>query len=227
MAAGIPTSAEVTADLVVLAYKVVIFLVILAVGYVVGRLVGALVGRIVARTGGDSLMRHTVIGRALQRSDYNSFKLGRLVSRWVIYVAAFVFALEIVSLPIPSYPIPMLASSVSAFVSYLPRIIGSVLIFFIGVILSDWVGEFVKKSSTPEKRELFYLNVLGDAVKVILYFVTITLALGFLGVDVTILYIIAQAFAWAVAIFVGVAAGVVVGWLLKDRVKEWFSGYSK
>jgi small-conductance mechanosensitive channel len=227
MIAGLPTSAELISDLVIVAYKLVIFLIILAIGWVIGRLVGALVGRIVSRTGGDSLMRHTVIGRTLQRSDYNSFKLARLITRWVIYIAAFVVALEIVSLPIPSYPIPMLASSVSAFISYLPRIIGCILIFFIGITLSDWVGEFVKKSSTPEKRELFYLNVLGDVVKIILYFVTITLALSFLGVDVTILYIIAQAFAWGVAILVGVAAGVVIGWLLKDRVKEWLGGYSK
>ena len=75
------------------------------------------------------------------------------------------------------------------------------------MIISDWLGEFVKKSSSPGKRDLLGLNIVGDVVKIVLYFVTLTLALNHLGVDVTILYIFAEAFAWAIAIAVGIAAG--------------------
>ncbi len=215
MAIGFPISSDqLFTDLAMIVYRAAIFLVILALGWIAGRLTGIVVGKIMSKAGGDSLLRHTVIGRALIRSDYTSYKLGDVIAKWLIYFAAFLIALESLSFPI-------LTVSVALLIAYLPLLVGSIFIFAIGVILSDWMGEFVKKSTTPEKRELFYLNIVGDLVKAILYFVTITLALGHLGVDVTILYIIAQAFAWAIAISVGVAVGLVVGWALKDKVKEW------
>ncbi len=178
-----------------------------------------LVGRLLARAGGDSLLKQTVIGRALMRADYASFKLGNSLTKWLIYLSAFLYALY-------SLGLPVLTSSVLSFLNYLPVIVGSGIILLVGMILSDWLGEFVKKSVTPEKRELFYLNIVGDTIKVVLYFVTITLALTHLGVDVTILYIFAEAFAWAIAIAAGVAAGIIVGWFLKDRIKEWISTIS-
>src|SRR5487761_545671 len=180
MPIGFPiSSGTLLSDLYTIAYKAAVFFLILAVGWVIGRLTGILAGKVVSKAGGDSLLRQTVIGRSLQRSGYTSFKLGQSITKWIIYLVAFLIALESLSLPI-------LTSSVASFLSYVPRIIGSLLILLIGIILSDWAGEFVKKSSSPEKRELLYLNVVGDIVKVILYLVTITLALSHLGIDVTI-----------------------------------------
>jgi putative Mn2+ efflux pump MntP len=219
MAITFPTTSELLSDLILVGYKALIFVAILIVGWIIGRAVGFLIGKVVSKAGGDALLRQTVIGRALMKSDYTSFKLSQTITKWIIYIVAFLAALETLSLPI-------LTNYVSSFIIYLPRIVGAILILIIGIIVSDWMGELVKKSSSPEKRELFYLNAVGDVIKVVLYFVTITLSLSYLGVDVTILYIIAQAFAWAVAIFVGVVAGIVVGWTLKDRVKEWLEQYS-
>jgi len=213
------TTAELVADIELILYKAAIFFAIIIIGWVVGRVLGYLVGRLLARAGGDSLLKQTVIGRALMRADFASFKLGNSVTKWLIYISAFLYALY-------SLGLPVLTTSVLAFLDFLPVIIGSGIILIVGMILSDWLGEFVKKSVTPEKRELFYLNIVGDTIKVILYFVTITLALTHLGVDVTILYNFSEAFAWAVAISVGVAAGIVVGWVLKDRVKDWLSSFS-
>jgi small-conductance mechanosensitive channel len=213
------TTGELLTDVEIVLYRTAIFFAIILIGWVVGRVLGTLVGRLLARAGGDSLLRQTVIGRALMRADYASFRLGNSITKWIIYLSAFLYALY-------SLGLPVLTTSVVAFLDYLPVIIGAGIILLVGMILSDWLGEFVKKSVTPEKRELFYLNIVGDTIKVVLYFVTITLALTHLGVDVTILYIFAQAFAWAIAIAVGVAAGIVVGWFLKDRVKEWVSSIS-
>jgi small-conductance mechanosensitive channel len=213
------TSSELLSDLWVVAYKTAIFLVIILIGWVIGKVLGNLVGRVVSRAGGDSLLKQSVVGRALMRADYASFKLGNSVTKWLIYISAFLYALY-------SLDLPILTTTVSSFLAFLPILVGSGIILLVGMIVSDWLGEFVKKSVSPEKRELFYLSIVGDIVKIILYFVTITLALTHLGVDVTILYIFAEAFAWAIAIAVGVAAGLVVGWVLKDRVKEWVSSIS-
>lgn len=154
------------------------------------------------------------------KSGYNSFRVGRSITKWIIYIVAFLIGLEILS-------IPVVTGSVDSFLAYVPALAGSLLILFIGIILSDWVGELIKRSSSVENRELFYLDIVGDTIKVILYFVTITLALSRLGVDVTILYIIAEAFSWAIAIVIAIAAGIIIGWTFKDKARELLERYKK
>ncbi len=210
----LPTQGQLLSDLLLAGYKIIIFAAIIVSGWIMGRLVGAGIGKLVARAGGDSLIRQTGVGRTLAKSGYNSSTLGRGITKWIIYIAAFLIAIE-------SLELPFITDSVTSFLAYLPRLVGGILILIIGIIFSDWVGELVKRSSQPEQRQLFYLGFVGDMIKVILYFVTITVSLSYIGIDVTILYIIIGAFAWSIAILVGVAAGVVVGWLLKDKVKEW------
>ena len=197
-----------------IAIKILLFVAILAITWLAGRLLGTLVGRLIARGGGDSVLRQTVVGRSLQKSGYTSSSLTGILTRWITYLVGFLFALE-------SLSVPFITDSVSAFLSYLPNLIGGIIILLVGIILSDWMGELVKRSFTPEISQLLYMNLVGDGIKVILYFVTITIALKQLGVDVTILYIVAQALAWGTALSVGVAAGIAVGWALKDRIKNW------
>jgi hypothetical protein len=210
------TGSQLISDITFVAVKAIVFFVIILAGIVIGKLLGNLVGRVIARAGGDSLLKQTVVGRALMRSDYASFKLANAITKWFVYIGAILYAFYSLGLPI-------LTSTVTSFILYLPILIGSAIILIVGMIISDWLGEFVKKSSSPEKRDLLGLNIVGDLVKIVLYFVTLTLALNHLGVDVTILYIFAEAFAWAIAIAVGIASGLIVGWVLKDRVKEWIS----
>ena len=210
----LPSANQILSDLILVGYKALVFAVIIVAGWLIGRLLGGAIGRLVARAGGDSLLRQTVVGRTLAKSGFNSSALARGVTKWIIYISAFLIAIDTLGLPI-------VTESVSAFLAYLPRLVGGILILIIGIIFSDWAGELVKRSSEPEQRQLFYLGFIGDIVKIVLYFVTITVALSYIGIDVTVLYIIIQAFAWSVAIFVGVAAGIIVGWLLKDKVKDW------
>lgn len=199
--------------LVTLGYRVIGLLIILGIGWVLGRVVGWLVGRLVVSAGGDALLRHTAIGRALMKSGYTAGAFSKLIVKWVIYITAFLVGVDGLGLPVVS-------QWVAGFLSFLPSLVTSAAILIIGLILSDWIGEFVKRSMPPEQRDVFYIGVIADLVKIILYFVTFTIALANLNVDLTILYIIAQPLAWALAIFVGVAAGVVVGWVLKDKVKD-------
>ena len=112
-------------------------------------------------------------------------------------------------------------NSVSAFLSNLPNLIGGIIILMVGIVLSDWMGELVKRSFSPEISQVPYMNLVGDGIKVILYFITITIALKQLGIDVTILYIVAQALAWGIALSLGVAAGIAVGWAIEDGIKDW------
>jgi small-conductance mechanosensitive channel len=209
-----PLPADLAQQLLVVAYDVLVFAVIIALAWGAGRLAGMLIGRLVARGGGDSVLRQTVVGRALLKSGFTSYSFSNGLTRWLIYLVGFLLALQ-------SLNIAYVTASVAAFLAYLPDLIGGVFILIVGVVLSDWMGELVKRSVSPDLNQIFYMSLIGDLVKIILYFVTITIALAHLGVDVTILYIIAQALAWGIAISIGIAAGIALGLALKDRVKNW------
>ncbi len=195
-------------------------LIILAVGWVIGRVVGSIVGRIISRTGADMAFRRASIGRAILRAGYTASDFSRTVTKWIIYIIAILLALQNLS-------IPTISMSIQSFLNYLPNIIMAFIIFVAGSILSDWAGESIKKSFTTEYNQEQYLNLFGEGVKIILYFVTITIALSQLGIDITIIYIIATAFSWAIAIAIGVALGIVLGWILKDKVREWLQQVKK
>ncbi len=197
----------------IIGYHAAVFAVIVALGYVVGRLVGEVVGRSVDRFGLDVTMRKTAIGRAALKSGFTASELMKSVSKWSIYIVSLLFALQ--SLNIPYLEVP-----VNAMLNFIPNLIISLVIFIFGGALSDWAGEIAKKSFSQEGAPAFYTDMLGNLLKLALYFVVIDISLTELGIDVAILKIIAQAFAWGIAIFVGVSAGIVVGWLLKDRLKE-------
>src|SRR5579872_1985645 len=112
------SSAQLLSDFTYVAIKVIIFVVIVVAGIVIGKVLGNLIGRLVSRTGGDSLLKQTVIGRALMRSDYASFKLTNSITKWFVYIAAILYALYSISLPI-------LTTTVLSFLFYLPILIGS------------------------------------------------------------------------------------------------------
>lgn len=194
--------------------RVLVVAIILAVGWVAGRLIGHLVGRAMSQLGGDAILRKAAFGRTLSRSGLAPSDFAHALAKWIIYVTAFLFALD-------SLEIPYISVQVLLFLAFLPTLIGALIILIVGFTVSDWAGELVKKGFTDEQKAATYVGFIGEFVRVALYFVTITIALSRIGVDVTILHIFAQAFAWAFAIIIGVAAGIIIGWMLKDKVKEF------
>jgi len=212
--AEILTGAQLLESFTSYAPRILLAFIILMVGWVIGRVIGALIGRAVARLGADSGFRRTSVGRAILRAGFTASDFSKTVAKWIVYIVAILIALE-------SLAIPSISQAVEMFLTYVPDFVGALAIFIIGLILSDWAGESIKKSFALDQSQSPYLSMIGDGAKVILYFITLTIVLSQLRVDVTIIYIIAQAFAWSVAIAVGVASGLVAGWVLKDRIKEW------
>lgn len=200
-------------DLSGLLYHLLVFTIVLLAGWGVGRLVGYLLYRLSLAVGVDGAFRRTSLGKAILRSGYTGSQFIDLLGRWVIYIAAALLAFE-------SLGVPDISQAVASLLDYFPQLVLALVILVAGIILSDWFGEFVKRSLSPEQRELLYIDLVASLVKMVFYFITVILALREAGIDTTILYIFAEAFAWSIAIAVGVAVGIVVGWTFRDRLKH-------
>lgn len=211
-----PLAQEILSTLVQAGYKLLIIAIILAAGWAVGRVVGYAVRKITQRMGADSVFRKTAIGRAIIKSGFTASTFSESLAKWIVYIAAMLIALESLGLPVVS-------NAVGTFLDFLPNLAAAIIILMVGFVLSDWFGEFVKREIPEEQRQVLYLNTAAELLKIVLYFLTITIVLKEIGVDVTILYIVTQALAWGIAISVGVIVGIVVGWVLKDRIKTIIS----
>ncbi|PUA32110.1 MAG: hypothetical protein B9J98_04475 [Candidatus Terraquivivens tikiterensis] len=185
--------------------RLIVFAVTLLVGWIVGRLLYSAVSRIVGRMGWEHYMRKTVIGRAILSSGYTAGTFSASVVKWLTYLVAILYSIYALN-------IPELSAGVSQVLAYLPSLVTGIVILVVGLILADWTAELVRQGQP--KSELSTLA--SDVVRVFLYFIVITVALANMRIDITIIYIFATPIAWSIAIILG----IVVGWTLKDRVKE-------
>ena len=100
-------------------------------------------------------------------------------------------------------------------IDFLPKLIGAGLILIVGSFFGDSVEDvFVRGIKVGNQIQVN----LGQALRFIVYFVSITIALAYLGFDVTILYLFAQ----AAALAIGISFGVMIAILFLSEYKESF-----
>ncbi len=183
--------------------RIIWAIAVLAAGWIIGRVAALILKRIVGRVGLESAFRRTSVGRAILRSGYTPSDFSAAIAKGVVYLFAVLAALNALS-------IPTLTTAVQTFLEYLPSFVEGVLILVAGLVFADWVGESIEKGSFS----VIQPTLLGGLIRVLLYFVTVTIALTHMQIDVTVLYIFAQALAWGLAL----ALGIMIGWHLKNKI---------
>jgi hypothetical protein len=181
--------------------------IVLVVGWVIGRVAAFLVNRIVDRFGWEGMLRRTSLGRAILRSGYTAGSFIASLVKWIIYLAAI-----LVALTIPS--IPLLRASAEWVISFLPSFVKGLLILIIGIILVDWFADSIKKGRIEDP----IIALASDAIRIFLYLIVIAMALSNMGVDATAIYMVITPIAWAIAIAVGIVAGITIALFFKDRI---------
>jgi len=202
----IPVLSDLVRIIIEYSPRAVFAMIALALGWVIGRLISFLLNSIIGKMGLEIAFRKASVGRAILRAGYTPGGFFATIVKGIIYLFAILSALKLLS-------IPFLTDATQAFIEYLPNLIGGILILVAGFTCVDWIGETIEKGTSSTLQP----SLLSWLVRILLYFVTITIALVQMKIDVTILYIFAQAFAWSLAIAIGIA----LGWNLKDRVGLW------
>ena len=186
-------------------------IIILIVGWLIGRGVSAVVARLTDRVKLDRAVLRTPIGGILGGTESAvSHTFGRL-SAWFIYAIAILAAANVLNVPI-------LSAWIARAVSYLPAFIAGLLIIVLGIIVADFIGDVIER--TRAARQTSYTSWFANGARVFLYFVAIIVGLGTMGIDVTVLNIVVQAFAWGFAAAIAIGVGVAIGWGGKDYVAE-------
>lgn len=191
-------------------------LVVLVVGFVVGRVLGDIVADVVGGFDVAPFLRET----PLERLSDTEGEFGRLTGLLVTYYVYFLTLLAVADI----LRITALSTLLNSFAGYLPALVGGLLVLLVGVWVAERVGGLVREASGSGVG-----RVAGLLVKVVIYYLTVTIALSTIGFDVAVLtnlfttFVVAflGALALALAIGIGLAVGFGGQEFVAENIGDW------
>jgi len=202
---------ELTRNIILFLPNIIAAIIILIIGWILGRILGRVVAEIIDRIGIDDALRKTSAGAYIERSRMSIVRLFELIVRWIIYLLAILAAVSVLQ-------IPSLTAAVAAIVAYIPNIVAFILILVVGIILIDWLMDALQGMGETQRIQGF--GVITALLRAFLYFVVVILALQQLLLDLSIIYVFVIPLAWGVALGIGAAIAIIVGFGLRDRAPE-------
>jgi len=207
----IPQLSETLADLA--AYLPVIFgaIVVLVVGFVVGRVVGDIVADVVSGFRIGPRLRDT----PLEQFGDQEGEFGRIVGLLVTYYVYLLTLLAVADI----VEIDALSDLLDTFASYLPALVGGLVVLLVGIWAAERIGDLVAESDEGAAT-----RYAGLAVKLLVYYVTVTIALAAIGFETFVLASLFTAFVvasfGAAALALAIGAGVALGLGGQDYVER-------
>lgn len=215
---GIPQLTDLLSELAAFLPVVLGGLFVLVVGFIVGRIVGDIVASVVSGFG---------VGRYLRNTPFENLgetegEFGRLVGKLVTYYVYLLTLLAVADI----LEITALSTLLNAFAGYLPALIGGLIVLLVGIWLAERVSELVGESG--DGRLIYGVRL---AVKLLIYYITITIVLATIGFDTgtltTLFTTFIVAFFGALALALALGIGLAVGLGGQDYVAANVDGWVK
>ena len=178
--------------------------IVLVVGFIIGKATGWIIKQFLMRIKLDKYVFEKEKFK-IKLSDVFS-----ILSRWVIYLVFIQISASILG-------IASVIALVNRGISFLTGAIEATVIIIIGYSLAYYIKDRVIHSKT------FYGDLVGKTIFFLMLYVSIALALPFIGIDATLIN-------WMLIVIVasiGVGMAIAIGLGLKDVVKDVAKGYAK
>ena len=191
-------------------------LVVLIVGFIIGRIIGDIVADLV---GGFAIGRH-LTGTPLEPLGDTRGEFGRIVGLLVTYYIYLLTLLTVADI----LSIDELSELLNTFAGYIPALIGGLLVLLVGI----WVAELAS-DAVLGMGEGRMINLTSVGVKVLIYYITVTIALAAIGLEIAVLTTLfttfVVAFFGALALALAIGIGLAVGFGGQDYVRENIDGW--
>lgn len=156
--------------------RLIMAVLIILIGYVIARLVKKIIHRLL-------LFLNDRLNQRLQKGRLNIDLKGSasFISRtffWIILTVAFLIAIRILSLDLFSGWFDLI-------ISYLPNILAAVIILFAGLIFGRFLGDLIL--SAASRTGIANGKFLGQAVRYLIVFIAVVIAVDQLGIDIAFL----------------------------------------
>ena len=194
---------------------IVAALVILLIGWLAGRAAGKIVGKIIEKVRLGDAVDKTAIGDAIKSSGMTTAGFFEVLVRWFIYVIFIMAAINVLNLP-------MLTNFMNQLVVYIPHLIAGIFVLIVGLVLVDFVMDWVGEQLTT--REVGFGDLIAPLLRALFSLLVVVLALDQMLIDTTIIYTFLVPLAWGLGIGIAIALGIALGWGTKEIVADYMKG---
>jgi hypothetical protein len=187
--------------------KILVFLLILAIGWFIARVIGKLIAKGLERLGFNRFAERGGVGQALSRGPYHA---SALIGK-IVYYALLLFVLQMAFGVFGPNPISTLLNAV---VAWLPKAIVAIVI----VIIASAIAKVVKELIEGAIGGLSYGPFVAGVASVLILVVGVIAALNQIGIAATVTEPVLVA---GLATIAAIAAIGIGGGLIKPMQSRW------
>jgi hypothetical protein len=188
--------------------KVIAAVILLVIGFVAGKVVG----RVVTKVAKNILQKTKQSSDAVLQGMPEKFDSVRLISatiRWFVYLFFIVAAVN-------AMQFEQLTSALTNLWLWVPNLLAFVLIIVIGSIIVNFVTKWVEHQLL--EHHIGGPRPITAIIKAVIYGIVFAIGFTQLGIGESIIPILVSAFSWSIAIAIGAAIAVGLGFALKDVI---------
>jgi uncharacterized membrane-anchored protein YhcB (DUF1043 family) len=187
--------------------KVIAAVILLIIGFVAGKIIG----RVVTRAAKNILQktRQQTDSQILQGvpEKFDSVRLISATIRWFVYLFFIVAAVN-------AMQFEQLTTALTNLWLWVPNLLAFVLIIVIGSIVVNFVSRWVEHQLL--EHHIGGPKPITAAIKAVIYGIVFAIGFTQLGIGESIIPILVSAFSWSIAVAIGAAIAVGLGFALKD-----------
>ena len=212
------TIAGLQAVVVNIVISLIIGLALLVIGYGVAVVLETILKRAFERSKIEEKLKEKGLNNALMGFSLSGIVTGLI--KWIVFLWFLVAAINVIEEAFLVYKAgtatPVLTSFLTAFVNFLPALLQGIIVLIVGFLLADYLAGAVRKGLRVQA------NTVATAVKIIVIYFTVTIALSnpAYGINVAIITNLFNYFVMAAAIGLGGGLAIAFGLGLKDSVSR-------
>ena len=193
-------------------------LILFVVGVVIAVLISKFIKTLLGKSGADALCDRMGVTQMFQRANVNA-PLSAIVGKALFWILILMFLMSAAE----SLGLPQISEPLRGLVAFLPKVITALIIAMVGMVISDLARGVV--AGGAQRVGLDYANALANLLYAFIMIVVLTIAVGTLGVDTTLIrhtveiMLLAGALAVALALGLGMrplAQNIVAGVYARD-----------
>ena len=190
---------------------------VIGAGVFVGQKLESIVAPLVGRANLDSHLESSPLGSMLEGSSGSVASAAAVIVKFYVILFALYVAVEVLGF-----------TEVSAWletaVAYVPELVAGLVVILVGVALAEYAAGQTRQSEVAEESD--YGAWLAAGVKTLLYVIVVVIGLEMIGIDLTIVYLLAEGLATAIGLGItaalALAIGVAAGFFAKEYAERHF-----
>jgi quinol-cytochrome oxidoreductase complex cytochrome b subunit len=208
-----------TTSIVNSAPKIIAAAVLLIIGLVVGKIIF----KIVEKAAKKILQKATTSLHGISESNIMEETVGKIDSAHLIAATAkwFVYLFFIVA-AVNELQLQQLTSALTSLWLWIPNLFAFVLIVIIGSIIANYVMKWVNHELVVHNYD--GSRYIGIGVKIVIYSIVFAVGLTQIGIGQSIIPTLVSAFSWSIAIAIGAAIAIGLGFTLKEILPAAIAG---